>query len=125
MLRAAVTLVGLAVGSGGVLLRRVEVTGDSMAPTLLPGDRLVVRRLGRRHPLRPGDLVTLSSPLAPGRPPVLVKRVARCDPTWVEVRGDNPVASTDSRDFGRVPRGAVRAKVLYRYGPAGRTGAVR
>jgi nickel-type superoxide dismutase maturation protease len=106
-------------------LLAVEVMGDSMAPTLLAGDRLVVRRVGRRHPLRPGDLVTLSSPPAPDRPPVLVKRVAGCDPSGVEVRGDNPAASTDSRDFGRVPRRAVRAKVVYRYGPAGRTGAVR
>jgi hypothetical protein len=43
----------------------------------------------------------------------------------VTVVGDNPDASTDSRVFGPVPRGAVVGRVVYRYGPEGRTGRVR
>src|SRR5204863_91659 len=78
---------------------RVEVTGDSMLPTLLPGDRLFVVQ-GLRA--RPGDLVTLPDPRGPAR--VVVKRVASIagDGTVV-VRGDHPGASTDSRTFGPVP----------------------
>jgi nickel-type superoxide dismutase maturation protease len=118
--------VGTALAASAVVsLRRVEVTGDSMAPTLLPGDRLLVRRVGRRHRSRPGDLVTVRSPPGTARPPVLVKRVLHSDGTGVEVRGDNPAASTDSRVFGRLPAHAVTGVVLYRYGPAGRTGVVR
>jgi nickel-type superoxide dismutase maturation protease len=111
--------------AAGVWLRRVEVTGDSMVPTLLPGDRLLVRRVGPLGRLRAGDLVTLRSPPGPGRPPVLIKRVLQVDSGTVDVRGDNPSASTDSRWFGPVPASAVTGKVLYRYAPAHRSGALR
>ena len=103
-----------------VLARRVErvaVEGDSMLPTLLPGDRLVVVR---RRQARPGDLVTVPDPRHPTR--VMVKRVARVGPAGVVVRGDNPHASTDSRRFGPVPTASVRGRVVYRYFPEHRRG---
>ncbi len=101
---------------------RVEVDGDSMLPTLLPGDRLFVVR-GRRA--RPGDLVTVADPRSPRR--VVVKRVtevggrSRGDATAV-LRGDNPGASTDSRTFGPVPLRSIRGRVVYRYFPEHRRG---
>ncbi|HEX7275985.1 MAG TPA: nickel-type superoxide dismutase maturation protease [Acidimicrobiales bacterium] len=98
-------------------LRRVEVEGDSMLPTLLPGDRLVVVR-GRRA--RTGDLVTVPDPRSPTRE--VVKRVVSVDRGGVIVRGDNPRASTDSRTFGPVPAGSIRGRVVYRYFPDGRRG---
>ncbi len=106
------------------MFTRVEVAGDSMTPTLEPGDRLLVLRLGHRWRLRPGDLVTLGAPPGPGRPARLVKRVVDADGASVEVAGDNPVASTDSRTFGRLPARAVTGKVLYRYAPPERAGIV-
>jgi nickel-type superoxide dismutase maturation protease len=120
-------VLGGAVG-GMVALRRVEVVGESMAPTLQPGDRLAVVVLPGRWPLRLGDLVALRDPrrpetegrLAPGR--LLVKRVTALGPSGLEVRGDAPEASTDSRQFGPVPRGAVVGRVLYRYAPPPRAG---
>jgi len=111
---------------------RLQVAGESMVPTLLPGDRvLVLRGLG---PLRPaihvGDLVALVDPRAPGprgsggvpRERLMVKRVAGCDSSRVVVRGDNEAASTDSRHFGPVDSGAIRGRVIYRYHPEGRRG---
>ena len=97
---------------------RVRVAGDSMRPTLVPGDRLLV---WRTHRAVPGRLVVVPDPRLPRRH--LVKRVARvlADGT-VEVRGDNPAASTDSRAFGRVARADIRGRVLYRYHPPGREG---
>ncbi len=95
-----------------------------MTPTLEAGDRLLVLRLGHRWRLRPGDLVTLEAPPGPGRPARLVKRVVDADGTSVEVAGDNPVASTDSRTFGRLPARTVTGKVLYRYAPPERAGIV-
>jgi nickel-type superoxide dismutase maturation protease len=92
-----------------------------MSPTLVAGDRVVVLRVPRRWPLRPGDLVALAHPGADASM-VLVKRVAGLGEGWVDVRGDNAAASTDSRDFGPVPRASVRGLVPYRYGPPGRTG---
>jgi nickel-type superoxide dismutase maturation protease len=99
---------------------RVEVDGESMVPTLLPGDRLVVVR-GLRP--RAGDLVTVADPRAPQR--VVVKRVAAVaggSLSTVVVRGDNPAASTDSRTFGPVPARSVRGRVVYRYFPERRRG---
>jgi len=114
--------VGVAGGAVAYLVRRVrrvEVHGDSMRPTLLPGDRLLVLR-GRRA--RTGDLVTLPDPRAPHRD--MVKRVDHpgAGGRTVVVSGDNPDASTDSRTFGAVPATSIGGRVVYRYFPAARRG---
>lgn len=100
---------------------RVEVVGDSMRPTLEPGDRLLVRRTGRRAgDLLPGDLVAVADPRQPGR--VVVKRLVAVGPAGLEVHGDNTAASTDSRTYGPVSPTAVRGRAVYRYHPAPRRG---
>ncbi len=86
-----------------------------MMPTLEPGDRLLVLPWGK---LRAGDVVALSDPRATSR--TLVKRVVALGFVGVEVVGDQPQASTDSRTFGPVPRRAVKGRVVYRYTPAHR-----
>ena len=91
-------------------LRRVVVAGHSMAPHLLPGDRLLVSPL---PPIRPGDVVALRDPRAPFR--ILVKRVATIADARITVLGDNPTASTDSRTFGPVPAGLVLGRCIWRY----------
>jgi nickel-type superoxide dismutase maturation protease len=104
-------------------VRRVVVKGGSMAPLLLDGDRLVVLApLWGRPRVVAGDVVAVSDPRAVDR--LLVKRVAALDrlQQTVEVLGDVPEASTDSRTFGPVPLGSVLGRVAYRYGPPGRTG---
>ena len=96
----------------------VEVRGRSMAPTLLPGDRLLVGRL----PPRIGDVALARDPRAPRRE--LIKRVAAADERGVVLRGDNPAFSTDARAFGALPPSAVRWRVVGRYWPATRIGPV-
>jgi nickel-type superoxide dismutase maturation protease len=108
-------LVGLGLRRLG--LQRVIVTGESMRPTFEPGDRLLLGRTGR---LRSGQVVGLPDPRDKKR--LLIKRIHAVSRSTVEVRGDNEGASTDSRDFGPVPRAGVTGRVLYRYGPPGRTG---
>ena len=107
-------------------VRRVVVRGGSMAPTLLDGDRLLVVSPPWRAPARTvvGDVVAVPDPRDPGR--VLVKRVASVDRSagTVQVLGDAPDASTDSRDFGPVPLTSLLGRVVHRYGPPGRTGPV-
>jgi len=124
--RVAAPLIAAAVaGASGLLLRRLEVVGPSMQPTLVPGDRLLAVRLPAAWPLGPGDLVVLHDPRLPrGDAPPVVKRVVGVGAgrRGVVVEGDNPAASTDSRTYGPVDRRQVVGRVLYRYGPAGRTG---
>ena len=97
-------------------LRRVNVIGASMLPTVEPGDRLLV--IGLRP--RPGDIVAVVDPRDGDR--VLVKRVSSVDETGVTVLGDRPDASTDSRTFGPVRPGLVLGRAVYRYWPAERRG---
>jgi nickel-type superoxide dismutase maturation protease len=119
---------GAAAGVAAALLalRRldaVEVTGASMAPALQPGDRLLVEALSyaRRAP-RPGEVVLAPDPRQPDRE--LIKRVAAVGPAGIQLRGDHPAASTDSRTFGAVPAGTVRWRVALRYWPLLRFGGI-
>jgi|GEM_PF-133118 len=130
---------------------RVVVAGDSMAPALLPGDRLLVRkwhrkasgeappspqavrpgrppaprwrRLAPAHVVRVGDVVVVPDPRQQSR--ALVKRVAKLGGGSAWLAGDNPARSTDSRDFGPVELGSIRGKAVYRYAPASRAGRLR
>jgi nickel-type superoxide dismutase maturation protease len=104
-------------GLGRFRLRRVVVTGDSMLPAFEHGDRLVLGPTGR---LRPGQVIALPDPRDATR--LLIKRIRTINDTTLEVRGDNDAASTDSRDFGLVPRAGLVGRVVYRYAPPGRTG---
>jgi nickel-type superoxide dismutase maturation protease len=123
---------GLALGAGlaaAVSARRwfdiIEVQGASMAPALLPGDWLIVeRRTYRRRAPQVGEIVLAADPRDPDRE--LIKRVAAVDHAsgTLELRGDAPDASTDSRAFGALPIGGVSWRVVARYWPARRIGPV-
>lgn len=94
-----------------------------MLPALAPGERLLVLR---SPVLQEGDIVAFLDPVAPER--LLVKRVVRLEAATIEVAGDNPGASRDSRHFGPVPRRLVVGRAIYRYHPAqaaGRLGPAR
>lgn len=87
------------------LLSAVIVESRSMAPTLNPGDRVLVNRfvfsaepsawLASRSP-RPGDIVELR-PVDAGAP-TLVKRVLAVGPATVEVRDKRLIVGGSPRD---------------------------
>ena len=96
-----------------------------MAPTLAPGDYVVVhsRAYARRGPA-PGEVVLARDPREPSRE--VAKRVAGPDGDGgVLLLGDNPAESTDSRTFGPVSRSDLTGRVVWRYWPPGRFGPVR
>jgi hypothetical protein len=89
------------------------VSGRSMQPTLLDGDRLLVRYGGRA---RAGRLALVRLPDRP----LAVKRLARRvdDGWWVE--RDNPAVGVDSWLVGAIPDSDVVAIVWVRVWPLGR-----
>lgn len=115
MRRGALTWIVLAIAAAAAARRWldvVEVRGRSMAPSLLPGDRLLVVRMHRAP--RAGDVVLAPDPREPRRE--LVKRVALVESGGVDLRGDNVAASTDAR----VGPDRVRWRAVLRYWPPNR-----
>lgn len=97
---------------------RYEVAGESMLPTLRPGDFLIVDRSAYVHAgPAPGHIAIAADPRVPEND--LVKRItgvrAADGSAWLE--GDNPPYSTDSRTFGWVPRDSLRGRARFRYWP--------
>jgi signal peptidase I len=99
-----------------------------MAPTLFPGDWVVVVPQGT---YRRGTVVVVEHP---GRPAYEIikrlvgipgdrvgERVLGPDEFWVE--GDGP-ASTDSRHFGPVTRAELKARAVFVYRPRERRGLI-
>ena len=100
-----------------------------MAPTLLPGDWVVVvpQRAYRRgavvvveHPGRPACEIIKRLVGLPGER--VGERVLGLDEFWVE--GDGP-ASTDSRQFGPVTGAELKARAIFVYRPRERRGLIR
>jgi len=99
------------------------VVGPSMEPTLRAGDRVIVDLWTfRRRAPEPGEIVLFRGP---GDLP-MVKRVVRVEvEVGIEVVGDAPGRSRDSREFGPVPLGNVRGRVVWRYWPPSGWGPIR
>ena len=73
--------------------------------------------------MRPGDVVAFYDPRQPPGSPsrrLVLKRVRETHGGALDVRGDNPSESTDSRHFGAVRAADVAGIVVYRYYPAER-----
>ena len=83
-----------------------------MQPTLEPGDRILVRRLGRKPAPSLGSVVVTWHPQRSKLR--LIKRLSRLDSTGLWLLGDNPAESTDSRQLGAVPINLLIGEVVGR-----------
>ena len=83
-----------------------------MQPTLEPGDRVLVRRLGRKPAPSLGTVVVTWHPQRSKLR--LIKRLSRLDSTGLWLLGDNPAESTDSRQLGAVPTNLMIGEVVGR-----------
>ena len=100
--------------------RLFQVEGDSMLPALQPKQRLLVklRSHGGLSP-SPGTVVVCHHPSDLNL--VITKRVWQSNDGWLELRGDNPAASSDSRQFGQVSLEQVIGEVTAVIPPTGRS----
>ncbi|MEM7322501.1 MAG: nickel-type superoxide dismutase maturation protease [Actinomycetota bacterium] len=87
--------------------KRVRVVGDSMLPTLRPGQFVLVNAELRPAP---GDLVLARHP---DRDELLVvKRLASITTEGsYELASDNPAAGTDSRTWGPLPADLIEGTI--------------
>ncbi|MEV7542163.1 nickel-type superoxide dismutase maturation protease [Streptomyces sp. NPDC089915] len=100
-------------GRSRVRVGLTEVSGPSMVPTLLHGDRMVVRY---GAPVRPGGVVVFRHPLQQDL--LVVKRAVERRPGGWWMLGDNPFNETgDSTDYGAVPDDLVLATAVLRLRP--------
>lgn len=91
---------------------QMVIRGSSMEPALWPGDRLLTVPAIPRA-LRAGLVVVVADPTDPDH--LVVKRIRDLGGGTVDVRGDAPDRSTDSRAWGRLPVGAVRRVAVARW----------
>lgn len=96
---------------------RYEIAGESMLPTLRPGDWVIVdRRAWADHEPREGEIALARDPRDPRR--TLVKRIRAREPNgdlWL--LGDNARRSTDSRTLGAFQPESLLGSVRWRYWP--------
>ena len=96
------------------LRRRVRVEGRSMEPVLQDGQTVLVRPLAAGERPVVGDLVLARHPFR--RSVHLLKRVGRVDGEGrLELLGDNPPESTDSRQLGPVAAERLLGLVTSRW----------
>lgn len=88
-----------------------RVSGESMCPTINPGDLVIVKKsfLSEIKPSA-GDLVVFQSPLD-GE--LNIKKCSVVSDSMVFVTGENLPESTDSRHFGRIPTEDLMGIVLF------------
>ena len=92
---------------------RFIVSGSSMKPDYMPGDKLWVSRfIYMLSKPKIGDVVVLSDPRDQR---LILKRIVEIMRDGYFMKGDNERASTDSRVFGPVKKEDMIGKVLFRY----------
>jgi len=89
----------------------MQVEGYSMWPTLKPKDRVILRPLNQDAPLPAiGGIIVCKHPQQPSRR--VIKRLNAVLDDQLTVLGDCPDASTDSRQWGTIPRSSLIGEIV-------------
>ena len=93
------------------MLKIVKVHGDSMSPTLAPGDYMIVTRA---RTIRPGFVVLVDHPKYGS----IVKRVKSVEGGQLSLEGDG-AESTSTEAMGLIGLSAVKGRVRWAITPKG------
>jgi phage repressor protein C with HTH and peptisase S24 domain len=89
---------------------QLEVSGESMFPTLRPGDFVIGLRTSK---FQPGQVVLLED----SNFRLVIKRLTKLEGANCWVEGDNPAQSIDSRQYGPISPTQLKAVIKFRYWP--------
>tara|TARA_Y100001968_G_scaffold159073_1_gene145463 strand:+ start:230 stop:499 length:270 start_codon:yes stop_codon:yes gene_type:complete len=81
-----------------------------MEETLKEGDLITYKKLNLRNiDLKIGDIVVVSHPKIKNK--LIIKRIHRIYKNKFDIRGDNSMSSTDSRELGLIKLNSIIGKV--------------
>lgn len=89
-------------------LSRYTVFGNSMLPTLKPGQDVLTFNWWKLVGIKAGDLVVIKV-----NDKEMIKRIQGVFDQNIFVVGDNEKESTDSRKFGSISRDQIVGKVIW------------
>ena len=90
--------------------RHLRVVGNSMRNTIYEGDLVTYKKLNKKNPdLIIGDIVVASHPK--NKKKLIIKRIFQIYQNKFDLRGDNYLSSTDSREWGLFELDLILGKV--------------
>jgi len=90
--------------------QHLRVVGNSMERTLIEGDLITYKKLNPKNiNLQIGDIVVASHPKTKKK--LIIKRIHRIYQNKFDLRGDNSLSSTDSRELGLIELNLIIGKV--------------
>ena len=90
--------------------QHLRVVGNSMEDKISEGDLIVYKKINPKKPeLEVGDIVVASHPEIKSK--LIIKRIYQIHQNKFDLRGDNSLSSTDSREWGLVELDLIVGKV--------------
>ena len=90
--------------------QHLRVVGNSMEDTISEGDLITFKKINPKNfELEVGDIVVASHPKIKSK--LIIKRIYQIHQNKFDLRGDNSLSSTDSREWGVIELDLIVGKV--------------
>ena len=90
--------------------QHLRVVGNSMEDTISEGDLIIYKKINRKNlDLKIGDIVVAYNPIIKSN--LIIKRIYQIHQDKFDLRGDNLLSSTDSREWGLIELDLILGKV--------------